>query len=48
MAGQPDLTGDYVVDGSGLISFPLINSVKVTLILIEFSSFSTIENLKSR
>lgn len=29
VAGQPDLTGDYIVDGSGLISFPLIKSVKV-------------------
>ena len=29
VVGQPDLTGNYVVDGSGLISFPLINSVKV-------------------
>lgn len=29
VVGQPDLTGDYVVDGSGLISFPLIKSVKV-------------------
>ena len=29
VVGQPDLTGDYIVDGSGLISFPLINSVKV-------------------
>jgi len=29
VVGQPDLTGDYIVDGSGLISFPLIKSVKV-------------------
>ncbi len=29
VVGEPDLTGDYTVDGSGLISFPLINSVKV-------------------
>ena len=29
VVGQPDLTGDYTVDGSGLISFPLIKSVKV-------------------
>ncbi len=29
VVGEPDLTGDYIVDGSGLISFPLINSVKV-------------------
>ncbi len=29
VVGQPDLTGNYIVDGSGLISFPLINSVKV-------------------
>jgi len=29
VAGQPDLTGEYIVDGSGLISFPLVKSVKV-------------------
>jgi polysaccharide export outer membrane protein len=29
VVGQPDLTGNYIVDGSGLISFPLIKSVKV-------------------
>jgi len=29
VVGQPDLTGEYIVDGSGLISFPLIKSVKV-------------------
>ena len=29
VAGQPDLTGEYVVDGSGNISFPLINTLKV-------------------
>lgn len=27
--GQPDLTNDYVVDASGAISMPLINSVRV-------------------
>ncbi len=27
--GQTDLTNDYIVDGAGLISMPLINTVKV-------------------
>ncbi len=29
VAGQPDLSNDYLVDGAGAISFPLINSVTV-------------------
>ena len=29
VVGQPDLTGNYVVSGSGTISFPLIHTVKV-------------------
>ena len=27
--GQPDLTGDYIVDGAGAISMPLVNTVPV-------------------
>jgi len=29
VVGQPDLSSDYIVDGAGTISFPLINSVTV-------------------
>jgi polysaccharide export outer membrane protein len=29
VVGQPDLTNDYLVDGAGAISFPLINTVVV-------------------
>lgn len=29
VVGQPDLSNDYLVDGSGTISFPLINTVRV-------------------
>lgn len=29
VVGQPDLSSDYLVDGAGTISFPLINSVTV-------------------
>lgn len=47
VVGQPDLTNDYLVDGAGNISFPLVNSILLAGMTADEAAFAIASRLRN-